>query len=273
MAASWKRPFFEPTGRTARVSWTLYTDAAHSTEFPSEEELTEHGCPDGFEWPESLRITANDLRGQPGAFVRGPIRALADEELPETAVRLDEATMELRIDGEIADPSTLAHLQAVRALVRAYAARGAIAALEETAIRWFDARDLSERPVAQRLNVEDWIVLVAEADPDPVFGSVMHTRGMRQFARPDLMLLGYPDAMLGAATELLRRLADVQAKGASFQAERPVLVARLESGARAEVTLRGLLPGGNAPQVHLNNDGWLVTDYDGALAALGAEID
>ena len=96
------------------------------------------------------------------------------------------------------------------------------------------------------------IGIVAETDPTPGFGHAVHTRGMYRFARPDL-ITGVSAEDIEYTGRVLNHLAGLLAEGAVL---RPGQVQRFDGD--HTVQLEAYRPDGNAPEVHLNNEGLLI---------------
>jgi len=199
----------------------------------------------------------------------GSIRDRASETLGAAAARIGRARFAVHLDGDLGDPSDLAHLQAVQATLR-WLARdcGAFAALNETSIEWVDVAELAGTLPSPRFQLPEWLRMIVETDVDPRFGRVLHTRGMVQFGRPDLLMLGFDDAVVSAVAEAVDAAANALAKGGVLGEGDRFLVARLKPNPRtldrAEATAVVLRPDENGPDVALENDG-LILCLDAAV--------
>jgi len=275
----WPRPFFQRTDHLARVSVVAFGAANPSAPV---EPGAQEGWPDACAWPEALRLRAYDL-GDPGQMslfehcLAGSIRDGATHTLGAASGRLDTARVAIAIDGEFADPSDLAHLQMVHATLR-WLARDCevFAALNQTSIEWTDVAILAHTPASAVCRLADWIGMVFETDPDPRFGRVLHTRGMSQFGRPDIMMVGFPDEVVSAACEAINTVANSLAKGAGLRDGDRVLVARLSDGGtfeRVDGIVTALRPDDNGPDVGLGNEGFILRLEDGVLRRLQEGID
>ena len=98
----------------------------------------------------------------------------------------------------VADPADHLHLQGAWALARWLAARGAMAVLDVFALRWHAAAALAAHDVTAPLDVTREVTIVAEAAAAPgAPHRVVHSRGLRKVARPDVVTL--LDASAGPA--------------------------------------------------------------------------
>ena len=113
----------------------------------------------------------------------------------------------------VADPADHVHLQAAWAAVRWLVRRGAACALDGFALRWHGAAALAAHDVAAPLDLAREVTVVVEAAPRPgAPARVVHTRGLRKVARPDVIELladdGEPDAAVARVRAVAARLVD-----------------------------------------------------------------
>jgi hypothetical protein len=115
----------------------------------------------------------------------GPVRSAMRSDLKDLGP-LDAADGCYTFQVSHKEPADLGYLQAVWALVRWFFARGAVAALDAYAIRYTEP---SGMPGAQEpFNIRQHVKIVFETDAThPGGGHVIHTRGMRNFGRPDVV--------------------------------------------------------------------------------------
>lgn len=66
----------------------------------------------------------------------------------------------------------------------------------------------------------------------------IHTRGMAQFARPDVALFGQPEHRLERAAQLLRHIAHLEAYGALYHDGDTLQVQGLEATAESPIAVR-----------------------------------
>lgn len=276
----WPRPYFQRTDSSARLSVVTFT--AQRPKGPVEPGIGD-GWPDDFAWPESVSLNVYDLTDpeQRTLFQHafdGSIRDRAAETLGAAAARIDSARFAIHLDGDIGDPRDLAHLQAVQATLR-WLARDceAFAALNETSIEWIDVAGLANTSPSPRFQLAEWLRLVVETEADPRFGAVLHTRGMVQFGRPDLLMHGFDHDVVSAVAEAVDAAANALAKGGVLREGDPFFVARLKSSPstldRAEAIVNVLRPDENGPDVGLENDGLILRLDADVLRQLQLALD
>ena len=176
---------------------------------------------------------------------------MAASELPDAA-RLDAARYCHSVAARVADPPDHGHIQAAWAAARWLVARGSFAVLDTHAGRWHGGDQVAGLDAERPFDVGTEVTIVFETDRTPGFGHVMHTRGMAKFARPDLMTATEPGTADQAA-QVIFHLSRSLADGDTVSPGQNVDV-----DGRREYTLVAYQPGVNAPQVHLNNEGYLL---------------
>jgi hypothetical protein len=227
----------------------------------------EDGFPEGFDFPRTISVrTANvaDHRSAYEAYLEGAFRDLATEQLgADVANQIDEAQWAVTIAGSVADPPDLALLQAVRAFQRHLARTvGGIAIANDLSLRWQDAASLASADPPERLRVDEWIEVLYD---DEIKG--LHTRGMEQFARPDVTVFDLPEHRLERASQLLRHLAHLQAHGTLYPERTTIKVDAPDSQSSERVTVAlGRLDAERCKALAVRPDTLLVEGWPGGIA-------
>jgi hypothetical protein len=155
-------------------------------------------------------------------FRSGALRTLAAEALGSLA-ELDAAKTMVVVMAQRVDAPDLLHLQAGWAVAKWSVARGCSVVLDAQCNRFWRAADIAEwapnRPFALSAEVN----VVVEAEPT-ASQAVLHTRGMKKFGRPDLVVEGVPASRWNAVAALLRQFASQQAMGAVLTAGEQVAI-------------------------------------------------
>ena len=156
----------------------------------------------------------------------GPARVLATNDLGERAHELDRARFVTSVVCQVEDPKDLSHLQAAWAYVRSLLERGGTLVHDLIGSRWFTADEVKAQSFAA-LDVEQEVRMVFDGDQtvkDPRFtepGRVLNTRGMKKFARPDVVAViqgNDVDLFARIVFELTRGMADGWMPGLPRQA-------------------------------------------------------
>lgn len=191
------------------------------------------------------------------AFRGGALRNVAASQLGPALKDLDAAGELHVVQLSKPDPADLTHLQAAWAVAKWLVDRGVTVVLDAHAQRFWKADELNDWPAARPFALSAEVSVLVEDTPQPDGTYLVHTRGMKKLARPDLVALGVPKEKWDQAGALLRTLALTMAGGVVLRA------GETTREAKTEVRLEAYAPPGNAPQLHLNNDGLLVQDLDG----------
>lgn len=226
----WKRPYFSASTGRAWLDLVMFTREKPALDVDLGEE---DGFPPGFDFPRSISVrTANiaNHRDAYESYLEGPFRELAVDQIGDAAKTLDDARWTVTIAGSIPDPPDLALLQAVRAFQR-FVARTAsgIAIANDLSLRWQDAASIALADPPNRLRIEEWIEVLYD---DDIGG--LHTRGMEQFARPDVVVFDQPHHRLERASQLLRHIAHLEAHGTLYGDRASITVDGAESSPSAE---------------------------------------
>lgn len=231
----WTRPRFAPSAERAWLDLVVLTRDKPALDIDLG---AEDGFPPDYELPRTISIRTAEIaahRDVYAQYVEGAFRDLADDQMGEAARAIDEARWAVSIQGSIADPPDLGHLQAVRAFQRFLARTvGAVAIANDLSLRWQDAASLAAADPPERLRVDEWIEVLYD---DEIRG--IHTRGMAQFARPDVAVFDLPEHRLERAAQLLRHIAHLQAHGALYRDGTTIEVQGPDPGAsESRITVR-----------------------------------
>jgi hypothetical protein len=213
----WTRPAFTKSNERAWLDLVMFTRNKPALDVDLGEE---DGFPPGFDFPRTISVrTANidEHRDAYTEYLDGPFRELAADQLgADVGKQIDEAKWTITIAGSVPDPPDLALVQAVRAFQR-FVARTAsgVAIANDLSLRWQDAAFIAAADPPNRLRVDEWIEVLYDDEL-----RALHTRGMEQFARPDVVVFDLPEHRLERASQLLRHLAHVQAHGKLYPPER-----------------------------------------------------
>jgi len=246
----WLRGSFQDTGREASIMLVAFAEddvladpsldvAAPMIAPVSNLDVRTRRYADDPEWLDSWRT--------------GALRTVADARLSDPA-RLDAATHCYTVRVDLDDPADLTHLQLAWAVATALSGKGCFAVLDAHAGHWLDGAEVAELPADRPFVVQREVSLTAETTATPGFGHAVHTRGMRKFARPDL-ITGAPADRIEYTAMVLSHLARMQAEGALLTEGQ---VFRFDGS--HTVQLVAYEPDGRVPQVNLNNDGLLLLD-------------
>lgn len=252
----WPRPRHTRTDAVARVDLFCFS-AGPLAGLPMS--ALKYGLP-GEKAMEGLEVHDVPRSADPAwfdAFRGGALRNVAASQLGPALKDLDAATALHVLQLEKTDPADLTHLQAAWAVTKWLVDRGVTVVLDAHAQRFWKAEELRDWPAVRPFALSAEVSVLVEDTPQPDGTYVVHTRGMKKLARPDLVALRVPKEKWDQAGALLRTLALAMAGGVVLRA------GETTKEAKTEVRLSAYAPPGNAPQLNLNNDGLLVEDVDG----------
>jgi hypothetical protein len=210
------RPRYLETKRRAEIAFVVLHEGPLAADVVLDHARFGHVSPEALQL---LRSTEMNEESQPAFFsaLRGGIaRALAEADLGPLARRLDEAHFATTVTAELEDPKDLSALQTAWACVGWLVARGATLVEDLLGSRWFPAEAFQGPPT--ELDVRREVRLVFDEDQaitDPVSGRkgrLLNTRGMRKFARPDVVAV-VTERMLSFTEPLVLSLAQAMADG------------------------------------------------------------
>lgn len=250
----WDRPHYEPGGGDAEVTIFLFSqapDAAPSLPLRS----LAHGVPEtGLAPGVDVRTVA---RAEAPEWVNGffsdSLMDLANSHLGWDGRPPVEPTLVHVVRVTAEDPDDLTHLQSAWALTRAFADTGAFAMLDAHAHKWISRAALAERPPDGPFSYQDEVSVIFETEPSPEWGHIVHTRGMKKFGRPDLVITAVPPKHGARIGAILNSLGARLAEGAV-----------VEPGDTVKIEGVGVLraeehrPDENAPKLNLNNRGLIL---------------
>ena len=182
----------------------------------------------------------------------GAFGILAASELP-TMSRLAAAEHCFTISCDVPDRPDLSYLQACWAAARWLIDSGCTTTLDVHGARWHDGPSVTAWSADRPFDFEREVTVITETGGDD---TMVHTRGMVKFARPDVLipLRMTPQAFAARTVRALgQRLADGEVLPLGT-------VLRIDGIPRFRVYRYE--PDVNAPQVNLNNDGLLLLPDD-----------
>lgn len=234
MSEVWGRPHFASSKDRAWLDLVLFTREKPALDVDLGDD---DGFPAGFDFPQTISVRTASIAEHPESYaeyLEGPFRELAADQLgAEASKQIDDARWTVTISGSVPDPPNLALVQAVRAFQR-HVARTAsgIAIANDLSLRWQDAASMVASDPPNRLRVDEWIEVLYD---DEVKG--LHTRGMEQFARPDVTIFDLPEHRLERASQLLRHLAHKQAHGTLYPEQTTIEVDPADSNSSTRITV------------------------------------
>lgn len=253
--AVWTRPKFEAAGGEegeAEVAFFAFSRGPLPEDVPFS--MSRFGAP-SREAAAELDVSTIERAADPAWFDEwrsGDLRKLAERDLGDLG-ELDAADQVHVVRITVSEPRDLVHLQTAWAAAKWLAERGASVVLDAHASRWWTKEEIGDLAADRGLSMGDEVVIVAESDESPGFGYAIHTRGMRKFGRRDVVMAATEpnDPAIGT---IVRQLALTQALGGVYRPGQ-----RIDLGDEGgELLVVWYEPGPTVPELHLNNDAWLI---------------
>lgn len=212
MSEVWRRPHFTTGGGTG----TIALIALSPTKLPDPLPISrsKHGMPD-TESASEISIVARDRSDDPAWFLDQVVAPFADliatdcgAHVAAGALATDHAYV---IEGEVADPEDLGHVQAAWALAKCMCEQGATLVIDVFAARAHLGVEIAALSVQRSFDLMHEVTLFFDECAD---GSVAAwTLGLKKFGRPEIVLLDLDPEKATEAALLLRDVADTLALG------------------------------------------------------------
>jgi len=239
---AWPRPYWQPSDETIVLHFYVFGRFAADLAIPAARYASQ-GLPDGVALQ---RFGHNALRGWEGYPLKGALGELLKDDAPAAFEQARAAPDVLVVRGELSDRDSLDYLRDTLGVLAGLLDVGGSAILDPQILTLFDAGAWRRHYlVTGGAPPRNHVLILRKADEEHG-RSVIHTRGLRKFGRPDLCLRGVPDAHAGQAGVLCERLVELQALGARFVEGQPMEV----EGLPGELVAH---PGGSLDDPRFNN--------------------
>jgi hypothetical protein len=251
---SWPRPHFTPGGGNPLLFFVAFGEFDLKKKPFSRSKYRSSGPAD---WLEVVQLSRDKQAPAIAGYQSGPVWETVSRDAPVTAAEALRAPQAVVVRGELTDPPTLDYFRDVIGVVVWLLDCGGVS-IHDPQRLWLWSADEWRREIFepdQPLPQEHTVILVSE---DGECAHWLHTRGMRQYGRPDLSVHGVGATHLDAVTHMLERFVEMQAFGG--------VVANGQ-----EVRMRGLPPGGvcwlggGLDDPDFNNTHIEITWKDGAI--------
>ena len=223
---SWPRPHFTPGGGNALLFFVAFGEFDLTK--PLSRSKYRSGGPG--DWLQVVHLTRDKQAKAIAEYQSGPLWEVMTRDAPVTAAEALKAPHAVAVRAEVADPPTLDYFRDAIGVVTWLLDCGGLSIYDPqrlwlwSADEWRSEIFATDEPRPQ----EHTVILVSD---DAQHTSWLHTRGMRQYGRPDLSVRGVGSRYIDAATHMIERFIETQAFGGV-----------VKSG--QEVHMRGLPPGG-----------------------------
>lgn|GEM_PF-371508 len=252
MITPWARPGWVAGGGDAEVVYAAFS------ELPLPRALTLDAERHGLSTPElpaEVQLLAFS-QAEHGDWIRGWFEG-ATGRLAADALGWEKPPVELAqhaflVRACFPDPPDLSHLQACRGLLRALAWGGAFCAVDAHSHAWVSGDQLRSEALDGPFQALDHVALIFETEGHEAWGHIAHSRGLRKFGRPDVVLSRLTAEHGDRVGHLLGPLVRHLAEGAAVEPGQVV------TGPAGDLLAIRYVPEISAPELHLNNDGLLL---------------
>lgn len=208
----WRRPQFTTGGGPGAIA--LIALAPTRLPDPLPISRSKHGMPD-TESAGEISLVARDRGDDPAWFTEQILAPFAELIATDLGVEVAAAALATAhayvIEGELADPEDLGHVQAAWALAKCLCEQGATLVLDVYAARAHLGVEVAALAPERAFDLMHEVTLFFDECED---GSVAAwTLGLKKFGRPEIVLLDLDPAKATEAALLLRDVADTLALG------------------------------------------------------------
>jgi hypothetical protein len=222
---SWPRPHFAPGGGKALLFFVVFGELDLSKTI-SQSKYRSNGPGN---WLQMVHLTRDKDAKTIAGYQSGPTWELLVRDAPVTAADALKAPHALAVRAEVDDPETLDYFRDAIGVVTWLLDCGGRSIYDPQRL-WLWSADEWRAEIfepGEPRPQEHTVILVSDA----AGGTWLHTRGLRQYGRPDLSVRGVGERYIDAVTHMIERFIETQAFGGVVQNGQ-------------EVHMRGLPPGG-----------------------------
>lgn len=224
---SWPRPHFAPGGGDALIFYVVFGDFDLEKPF-SASQYRSNGPGD---WLDVFQLTRDENADDIADYQSGPIWDQLTRDAPVTAAEALKAPQAVVVRAEVKDPETLDYFRDAIGVVTWLLDVGGLSIYDPQRL-WLWSGDEWRSDIfdpGEPQPQEHTVILISDEDDGTQW---VHTRGMRQYGRPDLSVHGVGPNHLDAVTQMIDRFIPGQANG--------VVIPEGQ-----EIRMAGLPPGGN----------------------------
>ena len=213
MVQSWPRPNYTAGGGEARIALIALSQKPIPDPLPISRK--QHGMPEEGEGPGAVGIATRERAANPAWFadhVVAPFADLIASDLgPDAAAGALAADYVYVIEGELADPDDLGHVQAAWAIAKCVCEEGAAIVIDVYAARAHLGVEIAALRPERPFDIMHEVTLFFDEQPTGTLAA--WSLGLCKFGRPDLVLLDVTPETATDAALLLRDLAGTLASG------------------------------------------------------------
>ena len=208
---SWPRPHFEPGGGNPLLFFVVF--GAFDLEQPlSSSKYRSAGPADWLDVGHATRAQAPELFAE---YQSPPMWDLFTRDAPVTAAEALKVPELVEVRAKVPDPPTLDYFRDTIGVVTWLLDCGGLSIYDPQRLWLWSADEWRSeifKPGEPRPQ-EHTVILISAEEADASL-SWLHTRGMRQYGRPDLSVHSVGHSHMDAVTQMIERFINMQAQGA-----------------------------------------------------------
>lgn len=224
---SWPRPDFTPGGGDALLFFVVFGEFDLSKPLSA----SKYRSAGPGEWLTAERIARADEPAALYEYQSGPFWEHIRRDAPVTASDAEDAPQAIVVRGTAKDPHALDYFRDAIGVVTWLLDCGGRSVYDPQRVWLWSADEWREElfAPASPQPLAHTVILVSEDEQAPGL-TWLHTRGLRQYGRPDLSVRGVGPTHLTAVTELLERFTVLQSRGGVIAEGQEVRMAALPPG-------------------------------------------
>ncbi|AMV30456.1 hypothetical protein VT84_39045 [Gemmata sp. SH-PL17] len=206
---SWPRPHFAPGGGDPFLFFVVFGNFDLNKSFS----VSRYRSRGPGEWLEVVRVNRAEAPDEAAEYQSGPLWEQIRRDAPVTVAEAERAPHTVVVRGTMTDPNTLDYFRDAIGLVSWLIDCGGTSIYDPQRLWLWSADEWRDEVVApgEPQPLAHTVILVSDDEkPETTW---LHTRGMRQYGRPDLSVRGVGSLYLDAVTELIERFTAFQALG------------------------------------------------------------
>ena len=204
----WPRPHFTPGGGDALLYFVVF--GAFDLAKPLSRSKYRSNGPG--EWLQLVHLNRSEHADALAGYQSGPVWEMLTRDAPVTAAESLRAPQAVALRAEVPDPPTLDYFRDAVGVVEWALDCGGLAVYDPQRL-WLWSADEWRGDVfepGEPRPQEHTTIIVSEDGGDTQW---LHTRGMRQYGRPDLSVRGVGLGHMDAVTQMIERFIESQALG------------------------------------------------------------
>jgi hypothetical protein len=224
---SWTRPLFTPGGGNALLFYVLFG----KFDLTKPLSKSKHRSNGPGKWLEVVQFDRTTRPEEFTGYQSGELWDMLTRDAPITAAESRKAQEAVAVRAEVTDPQTLDYFRDTIGVVTWLLDCGGISIYDPQRL-WLWSGDEWRREIfepGESQPQEHTVILVSDDQHEQT--QWLHTRGMRQYGRPDLSVRGVGMRYMDEVTQMIERFINLQAEGGLIPEGQ-------------EIRMRSLPPGG-----------------------------